>query len=141
MVITLFFIGTIIRLRRFKRNISRFLRVSCAAGTKLRVHEKYLVSLFWLPTLQSGAPAVLTPPIRSVPRFRGLLFLVRSCSCPTSQVQTSRWGLFFVSFCVFDFRPISTTAAPQRRRVGLVMGNADGHSGEHHYYCSCRTRR
>ena len=61
----------------------------------------------------------LTHPVKSVTQFRGLWLLVRSCSCPQVKCKRSVGGCLSSHFAPSEIRPISTTAAPQSRGVGL----------------------
>ena len=103
-----------------------------AAGSQLRVHENTSSVASGCLRLLSGAPDAVTHPIRSVPEFRGLLLPVRSCSCPQVKCKRSVGGRFLSHFVYPKFRPISTTAAPQARGVGLCCESAEGQSEENH---------
>ena len=95
----------------------------CAAGSELRVHENTSSVASGCLRLLSEAPDPVAHFVRSVPDFRGLLLVVRSCSCSQVKCKRSVGGCFLSHFVHPKFRQISTTAAPQTRGVGLSVEN------------------
>ena len=66
----------------------------CAAGSQLRVRDNRSTAAAWHTRRRHT-------PHQERPSFRGLLLLVRSCSCPHVQVQNVQLG---VVFCLDQFR-------------------------------------
>ena len=66
--------------------------------------------------LLSGAPDALTHPMRSAPRFRGLLLLVRSSSCPQVKCKTFSWCLPNLD----QFQALQAPQSPVRCRQSPV---------------------